>query len=63
MAAYERELDRLIDEERIRREKKQDEDWRKKEQARIGLLHQVYDDRERKVRQHMAERDDEKKQK
>ena len=30
MAAYEKELDRLIEEERLRRERKADEEWEKK---------------------------------
>ena len=50
MISYERELDRLIEIERIKKEKKQQEDWEKKEKARINLLYQVYDDRERKVK-------------
>lgn len=45
MEAYEKELDRLIEEERVRRERKADEEWEKKERARIGLLHQVFEDR------------------
>ncbi len=50
MAAYERELDRLIEIERVKKEKKQQEEWEKREKARLNLLYQVYDDRERKVR-------------
>jgi hypothetical protein len=63
MVAYEKELDRLIDEERLKKERKEDEDWRNKEKARIGLLHQVYNDRERKVKQHQSEREEDKRQK
>lgn len=63
MEAYEKELDRLIEEERLRRERKADEDWEKKERARINLLHQVFDDREKKVKQHQSEKDEEKRQK
>lgn len=48
----------MIDEERKKKERKQDEQWEKKEKARMGLLYEVFDDREKKVRQHMKERDD-----
>ena len=56
IAAYEKELDRLIDEERRKKEKKQDEEFQKKEKARLNLLYQVFDDREKKVRQHLKEK-------
>lgn len=59
MAAYEKELDRLIELERLKKERKAQEDWEKKEKGRISLLHQVYEDRERKVRDHQSERADE----
>lgn len=58
MLAYERELDRLIENERLKKERKQQEDWDKREKARINLLYQVYDDRERKVKDHKSERDE-----
>lgn len=58
MVAYEKELDRLIEAERVRRDKKQQEEWEKKEKARVNLLYQVFDDRERKVREHQSEKDD-----
>jgi hypothetical protein len=41
--------------ERQKKEKKQQEEWEKREKARINLLYQVYDDRERKVNEHKAE--------
>lgn len=49
LAQYEKELDKLIEEERLRREKRQQEEWDKREKARIDLLYQVFDDRARKV--------------
>lgn len=52
LAAYEKELDRLIDAERKKKEAKQDEEWKKREQARIQLLYDVYHDRDRKVKEH-----------
>ena len=58
MVAYQKELDRLIEQERLKKERKQQEDWEKREKARINLLYQVYDDRERKVKDHKAERDE-----
>jgi hypothetical protein len=42
MAAYEKELDRLIDGERVKKERKQQEDWEKREKARVNLLYQVF---------------------
>ena len=56
MLAYEKELDRLIEIERMKKEKKQQEEWDKREKARINLLYQVYDDRNRKVKEHKAEK-------
>jgi len=61
MAAYEKELDRLIELERLKKEKKEEEEWAKREKARVNLLHGVYHDRERKVRDHNNEKDYEKK--
>lgn len=58
LAAYERELDRLIEIERVKKEKKQQEDWEKREKARLNLLYQVYDDRERKVREHQKTKEE-----
>ena len=52
----------MIEEERLRREKRQQEEWDKREKARIDLLYQVFDDRARKVQEHQAERDEEKRQ-
>lgn len=43
----------------MKKERKQQEDWEKREKARINLLYQVYDDRERKVRDHKAEKEEE----
>ena len=56
MLAYQKELDRLIEIERMKKEKKQQEEWDKREKARINLLYQVYDDRNRKVKEHKAEK-------
>ena len=58
MATYEKELDRLIEIERVKKEKKQQEDWEKREKARLNLLYQVYDDRERKVREHQKTKEE-----
>lgn len=55
LLSYEKELDRLIEGERVKKEKKQQEEWEKREKARVNLLYQVYDDRERKVNEHKAE--------
>lgn len=63
LAAYERELDRLIEIERVKKEKKQQEEWGKREKARLNLLYQVYDDRERKVREHQKTKDEELREK
>ena len=63
LSAYERELDRLIEGERQKKEKKQQEDWEKREKARINLLYQVYDDRERKVREHQKTKEEELREK
>ncbi len=63
MAAYERELDRLIEIERVKKEKKQQEEWEKREKARLNLLYQVYDDRERKVREHQKTKEEELREK
>lgn len=52
LAAYERELNRLIDEERMRRERKEDEEWLRKEKAREEFLRDVFVDREKKVKMH-----------
>jgi hypothetical protein len=59
MLSYERELDRLIEIERQKKEKKQQEDWEKREKARVNLLYQVFEDRDRKVKDHKSERDQE----
>lgn len=59
MITYERELDRIIEGERLKKERKQQGDFEKKEKARINLLYQVYDDRERKVKDHRAEKNEE----
>jgi hypothetical protein len=40
----------------LKRERKEDELWEKKEKARMNLMYQVFDDRENKVKQHIAER-------
>ena len=40
----------------MKKEKKQQEEWDKREKARINLLYQVYDDRNRKVKEHKAEK-------
>jgi len=58
MIAYEKELDRLIEIERVKKEKKQQEEWNKREKARINLLYQVYDDRGRKVNDHKSEKEE-----
>jgi hypothetical protein len=58
LATYEKELDRLIEIERVKKEKKQQEDWEKREKARLNLLYQVYDDRERKVREHQKTKEE-----
>ena len=63
LAAYEKELDRLIEIERVKKEKKQQEEWGKREKARLNLLYQVYDDRERKVREHQKTKDEELREK
>jgi hypothetical protein len=63
LAAYERELDRLIEIERVKKERKQQEEWGKREKARLNLLYQVYDDRERKVREHQKTKDEELREK
>ena len=55
LLSYEKELDKLIEIERVKKEKKQQEEWEKREKARVNLLYQVYDDRERKVNEHKAE--------
>lgn len=56
MASYEKQLDRLIEIERVKKQKKQEEDWAKREKARVNLLYQVFDDRERKVNEHKKTR-------
>lgn len=45
MANYEKELDRLIEAERKKKEAREDEEWRKREDARVKLLYDVYNDR------------------
>lgn len=39
LVLYEKELDRLIEIERLKKEKKQQEEWEKREKARVNLLH------------------------
>lgn len=48
----------MIEQERLKKERKQQEEWEKREKARVNLLYQVYDDRERKVKDHKAEKDE-----
>ena len=63
LAAYEKELDKMIDEERQKIQRKEDEKWEKKEKARLDMLYQVFDDRERRVKGHLEEKQQEKREK
>ena len=58
MLAYERELDRLIEGERIKKEQKQQQEWEKREKESVHLLYQGFEDRERKVKEHRGEREE-----
>lgn len=60
LSKYEKELDRLIEEERARQEAKKLEEWQRQEEARIKLLRDVYADREQKVYHNLAQKDAEK---
>ena len=56
-AAFEKGLEEIVDRQRQRQQREQDEAWERKEREKFQFMHDVFKSREEIMKQHMAEKE------